>query len=63
MSNNNEIIKFNKAKNAFIAGCLNSWAVMLEDDPEMKSIVIKDMREMANKLKKSAGVIILKDAD
>jgi len=63
LSNNDEIIKFNKAKNAYIAGHLDSWAVMLEDDPEMKSIVIKDMKEMANSLKKSAGVVILKDAD
>lgn len=55
-------MKFNKAKNAYIAGHLDSWAIMLEEDPEMQSIVIKDMKEMAKLLKKSAGVVILKDA-
>lgn len=63
LSNNDEIIKFNKAKNAYIAGHLDSWAIILEENPEMQSTIIKDMKEMANSLKKSAGVVILKDAN
>jgi len=63
LSNNDEWVEFNKAKNAYIAGHLDSWAIMLEEDPEMRSTIIKDMKEMANSLKKSAGVVILKDAD
>jgi len=47
-----------KAKNAFIAGCLDSWAVMLDQDPEFTRTIIKDMRELADSLKKSAGVVM-----
>ncbi len=52
------IEKMLKAKNAFIAGCLDSWAVMLEHDPEFTKTIIKDMKELADSLKKSAGVVI-----
>lgn len=50
--------KINNAKNAFIAGCLDSWAIIIEENPELIPTVIKDMKEIANSLKKSAGVII-----
>lgn len=50
--------KLNKAKNAFFAGALDSWAIILDENPEMMGIVIKDMKKLANSLKKSAGVII-----
>jgi len=57
----NEIIKANQAKDAFVAGALETWANMLEIEPEMQSSVIKDMREMVSFLKKSAGLVNLKD--
>ncbi len=61
MLNSDEFIRLNKAKNAFVAGALDSWAIMLEENPEMASTIIKDMKEMAEFLKKSAGVVIFKD--
>lgn len=61
MLNFDEAVRLNKAKNAFVAGALDSWAIMLEENPEMTSTIIKDMKEMANSLKKSAGVVIFKD--
>lgn len=53
--------KFNKAKNAYIAGALDTWAIMIQENPEMNYIVIREMKEMALLLKKSAGVIIFDD--
>ena len=53
--------KFNNAKNAFVAGALDTWAILLEENPEMIHTVIKDMKEMATSLKKSSGVIIFKE--
>jgi len=53
--------KFHNAKNAFLAGALDSWSIILEENPEMYHTVIKDMKEMATALKKSAGVIIFKE--
>ena len=61
MLDTNEIIKANQAKDAFVAGALETWANMLEIEPEMQSSVIKDMREMVSFLKKSAGLVNLKD--
>ena len=55
------MIRANKAKNAFLAGCLDSWAIILEENPEMKKTIIADMKELAASLKKSAGVIILEN--
>jgi len=48
--------KEHNAKIAFIAGCLDAWAIMLEDNPEMTSNVIRNMKTLANSLKKSSGV-------
>ncbi len=62
MSFDEKVVKLNKAKNAFIAGALDSWAIIIEESPEMIPTIIKDMKEMALSLKKSAGVIILNDA-
>jgi len=50
--------KSKKANNAYVAGCLDMWAAMLESDPEMIKAVIKSMDEMAVLLKKNAGVVI-----
>lgn len=61
MSYDNEFLKLYKAKNAFIAGSLDSWAFIIEECPEMIPTIIKDMKDMALSLKKSAGVIILND--
>lgn len=63
MSSDNELVRLHNAVKASIAGHLDSWAVMLEDDPEMKNIVIKDMKKMATSLKKSAGVIFANDPE
>ena len=52
------IERMNNAKNAFIAGALDSWAILLQENPEMISTITKDMKEMASSLKKSAGVLI-----
>ncbi len=62
MSYDNEQDKLNKAKNAYIAGSIDSWAIIIEENPEMIPIIIKQMKEMAQSLKKSAGVIFLKNA-
>ena len=51
-----------KAKNAFVAGALDSWAIIIEECPEMIPSIIKQMREMSKSLKKSAGVVIFDDA-
>ena len=56
-------IKAFKAKNAFFAGVLDSWAVILEIGPEMTDKVIVDMKEMATSLKKSSGVLLLHEKD
>ena len=61
MSHDSEFIKLNNAKNAFIAGSLDSWAIIIKENPEMIPTVIKDMKEMALSLKKSAGVLIFQD--
>ena len=53
--------RFHNAKNAFVAGALDSWSIILEENPEMRHTVIRDMKEMATALKKSAGVIIFKE--
>ena len=42
------IERMNNAKNAFIAGCLDSWAVIIEENPELIPTVIKDMKELAH---------------
>jgi len=52
------IEKLLKAKNAYIAGCLDMWAAMLETDPEITETVIKNMDDLAVLLKKNAGVVI-----
>jgi len=44
------------AKLAFIAGVLDGWTMMLEDNPEMISDVISNMKTLANSLKKTSGV-------
>ena len=56
-----DLKRFHNAKNAFVAGALDSWSIILEENPEMCHTVIKDMKEMATALKKSAGVIIFKE--
>jgi len=53
-----EMSKVNKSNNAYIAGCLDSWAVIIEENPEMTKTIIKDMQELAAILKKSAGVVM-----
>ena len=47
-----------KSNNAYVAGCLDMWAAMLESDPEMIKAVIKSMDEMAALLRKNAGVVM-----
>ncbi len=47
-----------KAGWAYIGGSLDSWAIILEENPEMQETVIKDMKEMAAKLREKAGVTI-----
>ena len=56
-----ELKKMHNAKNAFIAGALDSWSIILEENPEMRHSIIIHMKEMATALKKSAGVIIFKE--
>jgi len=56
-------IKAYKAKNAFLAGVLDSWAVTLEICPEMRDKVITDMKDFATSLKKSSGVLLLHAKD
>jgi len=48
--------KEHNAKIAFIAGCLDAWAIMLEDNPERTQNIISNMKTLANSLKKSSGV-------
>ena len=57
------IQKEHNAKIAFIAGTLDGWAVMLEENPEMTSDVIRNMKTLANSLKKNSGVKFKKDQD
>jgi len=54
----NDLSKVNKANNGYIAGCLDSWAILIEKKPEMKNTIIKDMQELAALLRKSAGVVM-----
>ena len=61
MTEVDDLKKMQNAKNAFIAGALDSWSIILEKNPEMCHTVIIHMREMATALKKSAGVIIFKE--
>ena len=61
MTEADELQKMHNAKNAFIAEALDSWSIILEENPEMFHTVIIHMREMATALKKSAGVIIFKE--
>ena len=56
-----DLQRFQKAKNAYLAGALDVWASILENNPEMKSAVIEEMKEIALLLKKSAGIIIWED--
>jgi len=58
MSYDGETIRCIKAKNAFIAGSLDSWAIIMEEQPEMIPTIINQMKEMALSLKKYAGVTI-----
>lgn len=53
--------KEHNAKIAFIAGCLDAWGIMLEDNPEMTQNIISNMKTLANSLKKSSGVKFKKD--
>lgn len=53
--------KTHKAKIAFIAGVLDGWAITLEDNPEMTSNVIRNMKTLANSLKKTSGVKFKKE--
>jgi len=50
------------AKIAFIAGVLDEWVMRLEDDPEMISNVISNMKTLANSLKKTSGVKFKKES-
>ena len=50
------IQKEHNAKIAFIAGVLDAWVITLEDNPEMTSNVISNMKTLANSLKKNSGV-------
>ena len=52
-----------KAKSVFISGALDSWAVTLEENPEMLKFVIKDMKELAESLRNSGGVVILRNEE
>jgi len=61
MTEVNELKKIHNAKIAFIAGALDSWSIILEENPEMCHTVITHMRKMATALKKSAGVTIFKE--
>ena len=56
-----ELQKRHNAKIAFIAGAIDSWSIILEENPEMCHTVIKGIKEMATALKKSAGVTIFKE--
>jgi len=48
--------KEHNAKIAFIAGCLDAWAITLETNPEMTQNIISNMKTLASSLKKSSGV-------
>jgi len=50
--------KEHNAKIAFIAGCLDAWAVTLKTNPEMTQNIISNMTTLADSLKKSSGVTI-----
>ncbi len=63
MLQDSPIEQLQKAKNAFIAGALDSWAIILEENPEMTKIIIKDMKKLSDSLKKSAGVVIFKERE
>ena len=54
-----EVSQLQKALFAYIGGSLDSWAIILEENPEMKNTVIKDMKEMAANFRKKAGVTIV----
>ena len=56
-----EIRDMIKAMMAFTGGSLDSWAVILEENPEMKETVITDMKKMAAGLRKFAGVTIVNE--
>ena len=51
-------MSFEKANNAFLAGCLDSWAIIMEENPEKIKDIILYMKKLSHSLKKSAGVTI-----
>jgi len=51
--------KFNAAKNKFIAVVIREWVEKLQLHDTAKQSCITDMLEFAEKIDKSAGVIIL----
>lgn len=53
--------EFGEVQNAFyayLAGLLDSWAIIIEENPEMISTVSNDMKQLATNLKKISGVTI-----
>jgi len=54
-----EYKKFNAAKNKFIVVVIRQWVEQLQLHDTAKQSCITDMLEFAEKLEKSAGVIIL----
>jgi len=47
-----------KAYWAHIAGALDVWAVMIEDNPEMIPSITRDMKDLSKNIKKLTGVTI-----
>ncbi len=43
---------------AYLAGHLDSWAIIIEENPEMISTISNDMKQLATNLKKISGVTI-----
>lgn len=43
---------------AYLAGTLDSWAIILDENPEMQETIIKDMKTLAKKLREKAGVTV-----
>lgn len=50
-----------KAMMAFVGGSLDSWAIIIEENPELAQTVVKDMKHMAAGLRKFAGVTIVSE--
>ncbi len=54
-----ELNQLQKALFAYLGGTLDSWAIIIEENPELISTVIKDMKELAAKLRKISGVTVV----